>query len=76
MREAMSIAMNISVDLGEIFLEEEWDETAAGIVLSEVKAAIKADVRKRIKEDPKFRKIVDGLWNKAYEDVMAAVEPT
>ena len=60
-----------TIDLDDVFAQ--YDETVAQLIVDELKAAIKKEVRSNLKDDPNLKKMIRLIQNDATKKVIASL---
>ena len=65
--------MKIELNLDDVFSGDDWGTTVGEIVRDEIRALVKAEIRKAIKTDEKLKAAIKKLQDRAAEDIVAAL---
>ena len=62
--------INAILDLDDIWVGHEWDETIGSIIRDEMKTLVKTELRKALKEDREFQKAMRTMKKKAIQQLL------
>lgn len=65
--------INASIDLDELWTGSEWSETVASMITDELRAVIRAEIKKSLKDDPKLKKMIAAYKTTAIQQAMEKV---
>lgn len=70
----MPMDLNFKVDLDSIFVGGEWETTVGEIIKDELRAAIKAEVKRGLKNNPLLQKAVKAVQNEAAKKIIESMK--
>ncbi len=65
--------MKIELNLDDVFSGDHWGTTVGEIVRDEIRALVKAEVKKAVRTDKKLLAAIKKLQTRAAEDIVAAL---